>query len=46
VRGDAVRPLRAGERRRRVLLALLFAGAFALGAYAPLWDAMPWAVTR
>jgi hypothetical protein len=28
-----------------MLVVVLFVGAFALGACAPLWDAMPWAVT-
>lgn len=29
--------------RGRVAVGLLLAAAFAVGAYAPLWDAMPWA---
>jgi hypothetical protein len=32
------------DRGRAVLLAGWFLLAFLLGAYAPLWDAMPWAV--
>lgn len=33
-----------GKRVKNTALGLAFAGAAFLGAYAPLWDAMPWAV--
>lgn len=32
--------------RSRAWLGLLFGAAFLIGAYSPLWDAMPWAVGK
>lgn len=37
--------MRLTARGRALAWALLVIASFALGAYAPLWDAMPWAAT-